>query len=645
MKKTIKGFFIILLLLPIVIFADRTFEDGVDKANKFVYTINEYNRYFNTSEDLPYIFDESDGIKYSNLFKKGGFLNYYELEIASSNNKESSISCYLTPGIEYWLADRKRVSTTLMNDDTLTSGVRITEFIRPDIETTGNGSNANPWTLQSGYSVVIGTNNKSYGTITPTRIDHIEKGSTKTYIFNINTVDGFDYNLDNCTKGITSRNATISEENKKITVTNVTGNVNCYVKFEPKCLKISFDDQNASDETKGYEGHNYYFRYGIGWYADNECSIPLDIKLPNTLPRKKGHTFEGYYTGKTIDDKGLAFITKDNLIEIKTTTLKTNTTIYAVYKPKEYILNYGGYETNGSCSNCTSKVVTYGQVYGTLGTPTANNGYKFIGWKLDDNYVTKDSIVEPINDENSTIVLTADISPKSYTITFDPNGGTLTNNTKTVTYTKKYGELPVPTKNGYNLEGWYTAKTGGTKVTSETINNTIGNHTLYARYKDDIAPTCSITKTSTGSESGVSVKVTCSDAGSGCATGTQTDSGLKSDKTYTVYDDVGNVGTCTASISKYDCHPYDYVCGQHVCGQYECGSYVCGSYACGSYVCGSYACGTHVCDPYGGRGSATEYTCTTYCDRYCTSYCDSLCTKYCDSYCDTYCTGYNTCYK
>ena len=70
-----------------------------------------------------------------------------------------------------------------MNDDTLTSGVRITEFIRPDIETTGNGSNANPWALQSGYSVVIGTNNKSYGTITPTRIDHIEKGSTKTYIF------------------------------------------------------------------------------------------------------------------------------------------------------------------------------------------------------------------------------------------------------------------------------------------------------------------------------------------------------------------------------------------------------------------------------------------------------------------------------
>ena len=42
------------------------------------------------------------------------------------------------------------------------------------------------------------------------------------------------------------------------------------------------------------------------------------------------------------------------------------------------------------------------------------------------------------------------------------------------------GALPIPTRNGYNFDGWYTAASGGTKVTEETIFS--ANTTLYAHW-------------------------------------------------------------------------------------------------------------------------------------------------------------------
>lgn len=45
-----------------------------------------------------------------------------------------------------------------------------------------------------------------------------------------------------------------------------------------------------------------------------------------------------------------------------------------------------------------------------------------------------------------------------------------------------YGTLPTPTRTGYTFDGWYTAATGGTKVTSSTTVTTSGNQTLYAHW-------------------------------------------------------------------------------------------------------------------------------------------------------------------
>ena len=66
------------------------------------------------------------------------------------------------------------------------------------------------------------------------------------------------------------------------------------------------------------------------------------------------------------------------------------------------------------------------------------------------------------------------------TVTFNANGGTCSTASKSVTVGATCGDLPTPTRKGYNFEGWYTSASGGTKVASSTkISSAM---TLYAHW-------------------------------------------------------------------------------------------------------------------------------------------------------------------
>ncbi|MBQ7295375.1 MAG: InlB B-repeat-containing protein [Clostridia bacterium] len=77
---------------------------------------------------------------------------------------------------------------------------------------------------------------------------------------------------------------------------------------------------------------------------------------------------------------------------------------------------------------------------------------------------------------------TSDSTLPTYILTFDANGGSCSTASKTVTYSNNYGTLPTPTRSGYTFNGWYTTAIGGTKVTSSSVMNEIGDHTLYAHW-------------------------------------------------------------------------------------------------------------------------------------------------------------------
>ena len=96
-----------------------------------------------------------------------------------------------------------------------------------------------------------------------------------------------------------------------------------------------------------------------------------------------------------------------------------------------------------------------------------------------------DNIQDPKkdNDENVGSKIYAHWDAKSYTVTFDGNNGTPSYTNKTVVYDAKYESLPTASRTGYIFQGWFTAASGGTKISSTSKVTTASNHNLYAQWK------------------------------------------------------------------------------------------------------------------------------------------------------------------
>ena len=69
-----------------------------------------------------------------------------------------------------------------------------------------------------------------------------------------------------------------------------------------------------------------------------------------------------------------------------------------------------------------------------------------------------------------------------YTLTFNANGGTVSEGSRRVTYGAAYGTLPTPSRSGYTFNGWFTAASGGSQVSSGTKMGA-SNVTIYAQWK------------------------------------------------------------------------------------------------------------------------------------------------------------------
>ena len=135
----------------------------------------------------------------------------------------------------------------------------------------------------------------------------------------------------------------------------------------------------------------------------------------------------------------------------------------------------------GTVSGTGTKTVTSGEKYGTLPTAT-KSGYTFDGWYTSGSGGTRIT-------ENTTVSLTgnqtlyAHWTEKTYTVTFNANGGNLSGNSYiTVKTGSRYGTLPTATRNSYTFDGWYTSENGGTKITENTTVSLTGNQTLYAHW-------------------------------------------------------------------------------------------------------------------------------------------------------------------
>lgn len=69
-----------------------------------------------------------------------------------------------------------------------------------------------------------------------------------------------------------------------------------------------------------------------------------------------------------------------------------------------------------------------------------------------------------------------------YTVSFNANEGNVSSTSKVVVFNHSYGDLPTPTRTGYDFDGWFTAASGGTQITSSSIFTNAGNQILYAHW-------------------------------------------------------------------------------------------------------------------------------------------------------------------
>lgn len=146
------------------------------------------------------------------------------------------------------------------------------------------------------------------------------------------------------------------------------------------------------------------------------------------------------------------------------------------YERNKYYLTIN--PNNGTYSGQTSLQLYYDQQT-TLSSPT-RIGYNFNGWTKSGNSTLSDNVLT-MGSENTT--LTANWQARNYVVTFNPNQGSVTTQTKTVTYDQPYGDLPTPVRSEYVFLGWYTDPTSGTKVESSTTVKITSNQTLYAHWE------------------------------------------------------------------------------------------------------------------------------------------------------------------
>ena len=71
------------------------------------------------------------------------------------------------------------------------------------------------------------------------------------------------------------------------------------------------------------------------------------------------------------------------------------------------------------------------------------------------------TIYEKGNESNKeecviTVTGSSEVVNKDHILTFDPNGGTVSVTTKTIANGSTFGELPIPTREGYKFVGWYS---------------------------------------------------------------------------------------------------------------------------------------------------------------------------------------------
>ena len=224
----------------------------------------------------------------------------------------------------------------------------------------------------------------------------------------------------------------------------------------PKTYTVSFNIKYSGGVNPSSQTVTYNSTYGT---------------LPE--PTRRGYTFGGWYTTSALATQ----VTSGTKV-----TKTANHTLYAKWTANTYTVTLDA--NGGTVTPATLSVVydgKYGDGYNNSLPSAKRDGYTFTGWytaKIGGLKVEPSHLISKAYDHT----IYACWTPNIYTVTLNGGGGT---GTSLASYT--YGvetELPTDwTKQCAKFEGWYTAQTGGERVT-RISTTTLGDQSYYARWSD-----------------------------------------------------------------------------------------------------------------------------------------------------------------
>ena len=229
-------------------------------------------------------------------------------------------------------------------------------------------------------------------------------------------------------------------------------------KYKPATYTVSYD-ANGGTGAPGRQTKTY----------------GVTLTLTTLIPTRQNYSFVGWSKDRNA--------TSASYTAGGSYTDNADVTLYAVwqYNPETYTIRY---DANGGTGAPPSQTKTYGVPLTLSAVKPTRAGYEFLGWATSKIATTSEYAPgERYTDEASvTFYAVWRYVPKTYTVSYDANGGgnTPASQTKTENVTLILTST-IPTRYGYTFKGWATSSSATSAIyqagSSYTANEGV---TLYA---------------------------------------------------------------------------------------------------------------------------------------------------------------------